>query len=585
LEFCLEMNLTQISAEIADLRAEIESLSTSSLSEGNPTINLLLKRLKMAAAQASSLQSLKDSPFSTSKGSSTDRLKLNVGGDYLDLKRSALVDNPACGWNLLSCLFDERLEKYLLKDRNDRVYFDYELEWFEPVLKCIRDGTAPFRYFDSSLHVKATKMIISQFGLQNSVSVVKRKGGTEFSSPCLIHQITSGKCLPNLDALIRSACENDDFVVLEEVYNSSAKRELRSFSEAFPFICLVETQDKKVYCGLSDQKIQNGAVMSSPITRFARLTDDSLKILRCTTTVISPSTYGFYSSVMFSLSFGKKASGLFYGPDALSINWNGYSAEVVNVGIYRITSRQNSIISQLSAVSPSVSSSSISDTSIIVCDNLSPIEPTMQGLLVSVIDSLNKVIDCDIRLSRLFKELSRQQRFLLAEFEFVVEFLSVQWASVIENFPSPCETQQNLDDNFTRAISPVISKLQLMLQFIDAYYPSRNERTSPIVNWNVEGKKICILKDTIEAIIPQSQLAIRISGRWLEQEQNVDEEGSLILEGTKEVMVKIFSALRAKYLLEEVVGFSLPNQLKADYMEITDYLQIDRSLFSVTFVT
>jgi hypothetical protein len=574
------MNLSQISAELADLRAEIENLSTNNLSEAGSAINLLLKRLKVASTQASSLQFLKESPFSASKGSSTDRLKLNVGGDYLDLKRSALVDNPSCGWNLLSCLFDERLEKYLLKDKHDSVYFDYDLEWFEPVLKCIREGIAPFRFSERSLHGKAVKMILSQFGLNESVKVVKRKGDIEFSSPCLLRQLVGGQCKLHLDAVIRSAYKMDDDIVLDEVYNSSTNQQLKTFSEAFSFVCLVETQDKKVYCGLSDQLIRNGAVMTSPITRFALLTDKTLEILQCIPSkVFNPFSFG---PGLVSLSFGKTNSQRFsYGPDGLSFHWSGFFDEVVSIGIYKITLRQSNLISHLLSVSPSMSKS---DSSVIVCDNLTPIHTAMQGVLVSMIVSLNKVIDCDIRLTCVLQELSRQQRFLLSEFEFIAEFLSVQWATFIDNFPEPSETAKNLDDNFTLAISPHISKLKLMFHMIEDYYLMREEKNSPIVDWNVEGKKICILKDTIKAVIPQSQLAIRISGRWLEQQQNVDEEGNLILEGSKEVLVKIFSSIRAQHLLDEVETFSLSYQLKEDYLEIADYLQIDRSLIPVCFV-
>jgi hypothetical protein len=49
----------------------------------------------------------------------------------------------------------------------------------------------------------------------------------------------------------------------------------------------------------------------------------------------------------------------------------------------------------------------------------------------------------------------------------------------------------------------------------------------PIVYFNVEGEIIPILRSTILRVIPESQLAIRVSGRWVEQPGDLDEEGAL----------------------------------------------------------
>jgi hypothetical protein len=49
----------------------------------------------------------------------------------------------------------------------------------------------------------------------------------------------------------------------------------------------------------------------------------------------------------------------------------------------------------------------------------------------------------------------------------------------------------------------------------------------PIVYFNVEGEIFPILRSTILRVIPNSQLAVRVSGRWEEQAEkgDIDEEG------------------------------------------------------------
>jgi hypothetical protein len=98
----------------------------------------------------------------------------------------------------------------------------------------------------------------------------------------------------------------------------------------------------------------------------------------------------------------------------------------------------------------------------------------------------------------------------------------------------------------------------------------------PIVYFNVEGEIFTILRSTILRVIPKSQLAVRVSGRWEEQASkgDIDEEGNLIVNCHKESFKQILSALQinsvGKYHLIVYV-----NPLCKDYIEETlDYLQI-----------
>jgi hypothetical protein len=68
----------------------------------------------------------------------------------------------------------------------------------------------------------------------------------------------------------------------------------------------------------------------------------------------------------------------------------------------------------------------------------------------------------------------------------------------------------------------------------------------PIVYFNVEGEIFLILRSTILNVIPDSQLAVRVSGRWKEQETDVDEEGNLIVNCHKEAFKHILSSIQVQ---------------------------------------
>jgi hypothetical protein len=72
---------------------------------------------------------------------SSSKIKFNIGGKNFDLKRSYLVNNDSSflssNCSLLPCFCNSKWEYYLLKDQKNRIYFDYDLEWFEKYLKSI----------------------------------------------------------------------------------------------------------------------------------------------------------------------------------------------------------------------------------------------------------------------------------------------------------------------------------------------------------------------------------------------------------------------------------------------------------------
>jgi hypothetical protein len=73
------------------------------------------------------------------------------------------------------------------------------------------------------------------------------------------------------------------------------------------------------------------------------------------------------------------------------------------------------------------------------------------------------------------------------------------------------------------------------LQAIDAEIakfagPQHQQKfTEDIIWFSVRGRSVCLLKSTILQVISNSQLAIRVSGDWTEQESTLDREGRIII--------------------------------------------------------
>jgi hypothetical protein len=108
--------------------------------------------------------------------------------------------------------------------------------------------------------------------------------------------------------------------------------------------------------------------------------------------------------------------------------------------------------------------------------------------------------------------------------------------------------------------------LQTMFKAVDDYQQSQEDEAekqvaSALVYFNSEGRIIPILKRTIETVIPGSQLAIRVcSGRWEEQEKDLDEDGNIDLEGSKQVFGAIVTSIRSQLLLKTKMPVQLSKQ-------------------------
>jgi hypothetical protein len=79
---------------------------------------------------------------------------------------------------------------------------------------------------------------------------------------------------------------------------------------------------------------------------------------------------------------------------------------------------------------------------------------------------------------------------------------------------------------------------------------NNEEIENPVAYFNICGERICILKEAIFKIIPESQLTIRLSGRWNEQvsKGDRDEEGNIYyIDHCKECFKAMIEFIRYEY--------------------------------------
>jgi hypothetical protein len=86
-------------------------------------------------------------------------------------------------------------------------------------------------------------------------------------------------------------------------------------------------------------------------------------------------------------------------------------------------------------------------------------------------------------------------------------------------------------------------ELQTPFRTLEKIVQEKNS-LNPIVYFNAEGEIFSILRSTILRVIPNSQLAVRVCGRWVEQHNTVDPAGNLLVSVDKESVRSILESLQ-----------------------------------------
>jgi hypothetical protein len=139
------------------------------------------------------------------------------------------------------------------------------------------------------------------------------------------------------------------------------------------------------------------------------------------------------------------------------------------------------------------------------------------------------------------KDLQYKSEQFSKEMDFMANYFAQTWGfPVSENQKLEAILQNIMEQTMKAGLGNDAPEVKKKKRKID----DDNVIPNPLVYFQVEGEVVPILRSTIMRVIPDSQLAIRVSGRWQDQPSDVDEDGNLIVRCPKDAFKHILASLQ-----------------------------------------
>jgi hypothetical protein len=493
-----------------------------------------------------------------------DILKINFGGSNVDIKRSILT-KPKCGWNLFSCLFQKRWDGFHVRDKKGRIYVDLTEEWLRPLLEYMK-------YSDSSNHC------------------------LNASNRSLDHMIRSF----DMD-FIYSPYVSDTKTTLSGLLETSriaasctTERQKADFQLTVSGVCCQQLEDaphfdfQLLYTLCPDDK----TIPPVPVNFDYRFKS----FLIVVQTHSSWFMYVHNTNQIKSRNAERGSSNRFSFVDFFPLRSNedededDYHEEKIEIHL-KSGNQQNYKCFEIYEVRFSYEKIGITKPQASVEEENDFDE--MSSLSASEFDETNRFRRLD-NPEKLLKCVTEYKKSLALESDslrYQSNRLSKEISYLAIYFHSTCSTVP-IKSAWTRKDSLNLLESAVNMKRMPEHYRQRRrseageEKFDIILSssfnlayFNVEGEIFNILRSTILRVIPNSQLALRVCGRWKEQAENgdIDEEGNLIVNCHKESFRQIISALQMTCFGE---NFNvLVNPLCRNFIEETlNYLLITPKL-------
>jgi hypothetical protein len=541
------------------------------------------------------------------------KIKLNIGGKKFDIKRITLEEHEQKLGFLSLFLLSPKWEEYLLKDKNNRIYFDYELDWLENIVKIISLGTLEWNKLseqsdeiihqlniqrpdeEKNPHDYDKPIYVAMLQLFNDsdddfVEIFEKLLELYFSTP--LNQIPlkllfssrveelndlktanlAGRIDGSEDIEDGRKQQKPDRTVCDKEKSSSEVTAESRLNEVS--IILMKPEISDLFCIITDQKIKPNHVFPSGRTIFFHFSGRKLglvsdfKILDSQQDVSKESKN--HSSI-FPLHFRFSGRNLDDDDDDDYDNPGSY-----NNSFSLILENNHCSIYPESASLESRNShhsdkrGALEELLIYTVKNRQQLNDVTLGSVKSsnYLEKLQHVLNTanhmEVLSETLMNEMKKTEEVCLQNLHLICNFFYKLWSKIIQGFPS-LKIKENTKSTFNHdetdkdsifnEVLYVCSYLDSTLTVIKDYKASVKENVNldPIAYLNVEGERICILKSTLQEMIPNSQLAIRLaSGRWEEQLENLDEEGNIIIDDVaKHVIQKLFHSMRTSQLTNQ----------------------------------
>jgi hypothetical protein len=560
------------------------------------------KKLKLEMEILDKLQSMSSQVFPEQKETenSSGVIKLNIGGKKLDLKvpnlNSFEVDR-----NSVISLLRTRWSKYLLKDKDERIYFDYERKWFEPILRNdISDDSELISLLPTFQETQLLQKIFQ--GTRHNQSSFTAQLVNIFQ-----HQFSFVAGNSVLQSIVKELWQLSpmDIGTMTLKYVCSFKHLTKTYiqpnelSQPNDWLIIFKTAQGAVYCCFTDEKLSAEKPLNTPRTVLFCCNDGqiwrqvSTKSEDCHTVkkekgsifplslFASPqlSTSGDVRySADPSLRISKEETPSFTIFSPLGSSTRPDSEECSTSTWYKITQFQ---IYNFKESPPLKRKCEASHEVLRPLNKTFTSDEELMEHLQPMLLAVNEVFDVHQSIVQLNAELAAVKQSFKVKVELIYEFLSSVWSAV-----GLQTTNDSLNTESDCGI--IIKKLQNLLLSIDKYkeeeFMTGKSNSGPILYLNVEGERVCILKSTLQEMIPNSQLTLRlVSERWKEQSENLDEDGNTKINDIPgPVFKKIIEGIRRGKLMnkkELIIKISDEHQ-KNTFIKYLDFLIIENYRFT-----
>jgi len=132
-------------------------------------------------------------------------------------------------------------------------------------------------------------------------------------------------------------------------------------------------------------------------------------------------------------------------------------------------------------------------------------------------------------------DVERDEQLLLKELLFVEKFVTAEHSSDMAEELQSSTKKSNEEVIQLNETSPLITEIEAAIERIHVIADDKKKKAAEsedqVISMNVGGTIVCVLRSTLIGSAPESFLASRVSGRWTEQESDLDEDGNIFQVG------------------------------------------------------
>jgi hypothetical protein len=226
---------------------------------------------------------------------------------------------------------------------------------------------------------------------------------------------------------------------------------------------------------------------------------------------------------------------------------------------------------------------------------------SVEATMIETVNSFNQVIALGNKIKVVDNNIDDCLKALNYYLIFLIDYFYFLWYKIIPTFPK-LENWKNYEFerffSYLQTIESIITTFKKEVKEATNVVPATVSSSStsstlttdaasvvdPILYLSVDGDKFCILKSTLQEIIPESQLTLRFcTGRWIEQQENLDKEGNIKINdpvASREFFAILLKSLRQALLrkmFSNIFTIEISKEKEEQFKEFLDYYVIENA--------